>query len=139
MNLSYRIHFLSVFLAQDVSPSLFGRFRDLRFVRTAELLAGKLPLQPHEYRDVIQKHCLEARQILLNKSVSGLRMGLHHSVINSLSLPAWRLDSLLTSHSPLPLSLSFHVPSADSLCVSPCPLFFSPHSWSPSAFLKFSL
>jgi len=59
----------------------FGRFRDLRFVRTAELLAGKLPLQPHEYQDVIQKHCMEARQILLNKSVSGLRMALCHSVI----------------------------------------------------------
>lgn len=59
----------------------FGRFRDLRFVRTAELLAGKLPLQPHEYQDVIQKHCMEARQILLTKSVSGLRMALCHSVI----------------------------------------------------------
>ncbi|XP_044246158.1 dynein axonemal heavy chain 3 [Ursus arctos] len=45
----------------------FKEFRDLRFVRTAELLAGKLPLQPHEYQDVIQKHCMEARQILLNK------------------------------------------------------------------------
>uniref|UniRef100_A0A2K5HID3 Dynein axonemal heavy chain 3 n=1 Tax=Colobus angolensis palliatus TaxID=336983 RepID=A0A2K5HID3_COLAP len=45
----------------------FGRFRDLRFVRTAEILAGKLPLQPQEYWDVIQKHCLEAHQTLLNK------------------------------------------------------------------------
>ncbi|XP_021567967.1 dynein heavy chain 3, axonemal [Carlito syrichta] len=45
----------------------FAEFRDLRFVRTAELLAGKLPLQPHEYQDVIQKHCMEAHQILLNK------------------------------------------------------------------------
>nr|XP_060504710.1 dynein axonemal heavy chain 3 isoform X1 [Panthera onca]XP_060504711.1 dynein axonemal heavy chain 3 isoform X1 [Panthera onca] len=45
----------------------FTEFKDLRFVRTAELLAGKLPLQPHEYWDVIQKHCMEARQILLNK------------------------------------------------------------------------
>ncbi|XP_077762989.1 dynein axonemal heavy chain 3 isoform X1 [Canis aureus] len=45
----------------------FAEFRDLRFVRTAELLGGKLPLQPHEYWDVIQKHCMEARQILLNK------------------------------------------------------------------------
>ncbi|ELW62513.1 Dynein heavy chain 3, axonemal [Tupaia chinensis] len=51
----------------------FAEFKDLRFVRTAELLAGKLPLQPHEYRDVIRKHCLEARQILLNKSVSASR------------------------------------------------------------------
>uniref|UniRef100_A0A673TZU4 Dynein axonemal heavy chain 3 n=1 Tax=Suricata suricatta TaxID=37032 RepID=A0A673TZU4_SURSU len=45
----------------------FTEFKDLRFVRTAELLAGKLPLQPHEYQNVIQKHCTEARQILLNK------------------------------------------------------------------------
>uniref|UniRef100_A0A2K5ETG1 Dynein axonemal heavy chain 3 n=1 Tax=Aotus nancymaae TaxID=37293 RepID=A0A2K5ETG1_AOTNA len=45
----------------------FAEFRDFRFVRTAELLAGKLPLQPQEYWNVIQKHCLEAHQILLNK------------------------------------------------------------------------
>ncbi|KAK2495200.1 hypothetical protein MC885_014560, partial [Smutsia gigantea] len=45
----------------------FAEFRDLRFVRTAELLAGKLPLQPNEYQDMIQKHCMEAREILLNK------------------------------------------------------------------------
>lgn len=57
--------------AELFSP-FFGRFRDLRFVRTAELLAGKLPLQPQEYQDVIRKHCMEARQVLLNKSVPGL-------------------------------------------------------------------
>ncbi|XP_019505362.1 PREDICTED: dynein heavy chain 3, axonemal [Hipposideros armiger] len=45
----------------------FAEFRDLRFVRTEELLAGQLPLQSHEYRDVIQKHCMETRQTLLNK------------------------------------------------------------------------
>ncbi|XP_030655837.1 dynein heavy chain 3, axonemal [Nomascus leucogenys] len=45
----------------------FAEFRDLRFVRTAEILAGKLPLQPQEFGDVIQKHCLEAHQTLLNK------------------------------------------------------------------------
>ncbi|XP_069860475.1 dynein axonemal heavy chain 3 isoform X1 [Dipodomys merriami] len=44
----------------------FSDFKDLRFVRTAEILEGKLPLQPKEYWDVIQKHCMEARQILLN-------------------------------------------------------------------------
>ncbi|XP_012866608.1 PREDICTED: dynein heavy chain 3, axonemal [Dipodomys ordii] len=44
----------------------FSDFKDLRFVRTAEILEGKLPLQPKEYWDVIQKHCVEARQILLN-------------------------------------------------------------------------
>ena len=73
----------------------FGRFRDLRFVRTAELLAGKLPLQPHEYQDVIQKHCMEARQILLNKSVSGLRIALCHSVIKIKSSLKWKLVSSL--------------------------------------------
>uniref|UniRef100_A0A8C2VP56 Dynein axonemal heavy chain 3 n=1 Tax=Chinchilla lanigera TaxID=34839 RepID=A0A8C2VP56_CHILA len=45
----------------------FTEFNDLRFVRTAELLEGKLPLQPDEYWDVICKHCVEARQVLLNK------------------------------------------------------------------------
>ncbi|KAH0504188.1 Dynein heavy chain 3, axonemal [Microtus ochrogaster] len=45
----------------------FAEFKDLRFVRTADLLAGKLPLLPNEYQDVIQKHCQEARQILLSK------------------------------------------------------------------------
>ncbi|KAG8513614.1 Dynein heavy chain 3, axonemal [Galemys pyrenaicus] len=45
----------------------FSEYRDLRFVRTAELLAGKLPLLPHEYREVIQNHCMELHQILLNK------------------------------------------------------------------------
>ncbi|KAM7329251.1 hypothetical protein ACRRTK_010864 [Alexandromys fortis] len=45
----------------------FTEFKDLRFVRTADLLAGKLPLLPNEYQDVIRKHCQEARQILLSK------------------------------------------------------------------------
>ncbi|XP_053412126.1 dynein axonemal heavy chain 3 [Nycticebus coucang] len=45
----------------------FTEFRDLRFVRTAELLEGKLPLLPQEYQDEIQKHCMEARQVLLSK------------------------------------------------------------------------
>ncbi|KAM9584412.1 dynein axonemal heavy chain 3 [Trichechus inunguis] len=44
----------------------FSEFADLRFVRTAELLAGKLPLQPHQYENVIQKHCMDARQVLLS-------------------------------------------------------------------------
>ncbi|KAM4829514.1 dynein axonemal heavy chain 3 [Thomomys bottae] len=44
----------------------FSQFKDLRFVRTSEILEGKLPLQPHEYWDVIQSHCLDARQVLLN-------------------------------------------------------------------------
>ncbi|KFO22025.1 Dynein heavy chain 3, axonemal [Fukomys damarensis] len=58
----------------------FTEFRDFRFVRTAELLAGELPLQPDEYWDVICKHCAEARQILLSKSVPGLGMGLCHGI-----------------------------------------------------------
>ncbi|XP_016078231.1 PREDICTED: dynein heavy chain 3, axonemal [Miniopterus natalensis] len=45
----------------------FEEFRDLRFLRTAELLAGKQPLQPQEYRDLIRQHCLEARRVLLSK------------------------------------------------------------------------
>nr|XP_034492395.1 dynein heavy chain 3, axonemal [Marmota flaviventris] len=45
----------------------FEEFKDLRFVRTAEILEGKLPLQPSEYWEVIQNHCLEARQVLLTK------------------------------------------------------------------------
>ncbi|KAM5227717.1 LOW QUALITY PROTEIN: dynein axonemal heavy chain 3 [Ctenodactylus gundi] len=45
----------------------FTEFRDLRFVRIADLLSGKLPLQPREYWDVICKHCTEARDILLDK------------------------------------------------------------------------
>ncbi|MEJ1273900.1 hypothetical protein NN561_004775 [Cricetulus griseus] len=45
----------------------FAEFKDLRFVRTADLLAGKLPLLPNEYQEVIEKHCQDARQILLNK------------------------------------------------------------------------
>ncbi|XP_030740234.2 dynein axonemal heavy chain 3 [Echinops telfairi] len=45
----------------------FSEFGDLRFVRTAELLEGKLPLQPHQYKTLIQQHCIEAHQILLNR------------------------------------------------------------------------
>ncbi|XP_006876041.1 PREDICTED: dynein heavy chain 3, axonemal [Chrysochloris asiatica] len=45
----------------------FSGFADLRFVRTEELLAGQLPLQPHEYQAEIQKHCMDTRQILLTK------------------------------------------------------------------------
>ncbi|XP_040829844.1 dynein heavy chain 3, axonemal isoform X1 [Ochotona curzoniae] len=45
----------------------FTEFQNLRFVRTAELLEGKLPLQPEEYWVTIQKHCMQARQILLDK------------------------------------------------------------------------
>ena len=81
LNPSSRIHYC--LLSPGRFSLSFGRFKDLRFVRTAELLAGRLPLQPHEYWDVIQKHCMEARQILLNKSVSGLRMGPRHNIINS--------------------------------------------------------
>ncbi|XP_042639137.1 dynein axonemal heavy chain 3 [Orycteropus afer afer] len=47
----------------------FSEFADIRFVRTAELLAGQLPLQPHQYETVIQTHCADAHDILLNKWV----------------------------------------------------------------------
>lgn len=92
----------------------FGRFKDLRFVRTEELLAGKLPLQPHEYRAVIQKHCMEARQILLNKSVSGLRVGLCHTSTKMENSLKWTLvsnpGSAQFADFPSSLSASFHVP-----------------------------
>uniref|UniRef100_A0A493U1K4 Dynein axonemal heavy chain 3 n=1 Tax=Anas platyrhynchos platyrhynchos TaxID=8840 RepID=A0A493U1K4_ANAPP len=39
----------------------------LRFVRTEEMLCGDLPLLPTEFVDVIQRHCVEAREILQNK------------------------------------------------------------------------
>lgn len=38
-----------------------------------------MPLQPHEYQDVIQKHCMEARQVLLNTSVPGPRAAASHN------------------------------------------------------------
>ncbi|XP_010216373.1 PREDICTED: dynein heavy chain 3, axonemal [Tinamus guttatus] len=39
----------------------------LRFVRTKEMLSGDLPLLPTEFKDLIQRHCMEARDILQNK------------------------------------------------------------------------
>ncbi|XP_074064394.1 dynein axonemal heavy chain 3 isoform X6 [Macrotis lagotis] len=45
----------------------FSEFCNIRFVRTAELLAGPLPLLPGVFFSVIQQHCIEARQILLDK------------------------------------------------------------------------
>ncbi|XP_074137053.1 dynein axonemal heavy chain 3 isoform X1 [Sminthopsis crassicaudata] len=45
----------------------FSEFCNIRFVRTAELLAGPLPLLPSEFFSVVQQHCGEARQILLEK------------------------------------------------------------------------
>lgn len=112
------LHDLSLSMSQlRWFPRFFGRFRDLRFVRTAELLAGKLPLQPHEYRDVIQKHCTEARHILLNKSVSDPRVRLPHRVGNTENSLSWTLTpsqgihSLLISNWHLSLSSSFQCPS----------------------------
>ncbi|XP_056662526.1 dynein axonemal heavy chain 3 isoform X4 [Monodelphis domestica] len=45
----------------------FSEFCDIKFVRTAELLEGPLPLLPDEFYSVIARHCIEARQILLEK------------------------------------------------------------------------
>ncbi|XP_006892767.1 PREDICTED: dynein heavy chain 3, axonemal [Elephantulus edwardii] len=43
----------------------FSEFADLRFVRVADLLRGKLPLQPQQYQSVIRTHCLDAHQVLI--------------------------------------------------------------------------
>ncbi|XP_068952632.1 dynein axonemal heavy chain 3 [Petaurus breviceps papuanus] len=45
----------------------FSEYCRVRFVRTAELLAGPLPLLPSEFFEVIQQHCIEARQILFDR------------------------------------------------------------------------
>ncbi|XP_073447160.1 dynein axonemal heavy chain 3 isoform X2 [Aquarana catesbeiana] len=43
------------------------QFRDVRFVRTNEMLSSHLPLLPAEFEELVQKHCLEARATLRNK------------------------------------------------------------------------
>ncbi|XP_042293782.1 dynein axonemal heavy chain 3 [Sceloporus undulatus] len=45
----------------------FTEFCELRFVRTKEILAGDLPLLPNEFEELVQKHCQEAHDILLNR------------------------------------------------------------------------
>ncbi|XP_025062794.1 dynein heavy chain 3, axonemal [Alligator sinensis] len=45
----------------------FTEFSNLRFVRTEEMLSGELPLLPDEFEELIQRHCMEARDILQKK------------------------------------------------------------------------
>uniref|UniRef100_A0A7M4FUM3 Dynein axonemal heavy chain 3 n=1 Tax=Crocodylus porosus TaxID=8502 RepID=A0A7M4FUM3_CROPO len=45
----------------------FTEFSNLRFVRTEEMLLGELPLLPDEFGELIQRHCMEARDILQKK------------------------------------------------------------------------
>ncbi|NWJ00116.1 DYH3 protein, partial [Crypturellus undulatus] len=44
-----------------------SEYSHLRFVRTKEMLSGDLPLLPTEFKDLIQRHCMEAHDILRNK------------------------------------------------------------------------
>ncbi|XP_062444589.1 dynein axonemal heavy chain 3 [Rhea pennata] len=44
-----------------------SEYSHLRFVRTKEMLCGDLPLLPTEFKDLIRRHCVEARDILQNK------------------------------------------------------------------------
>ncbi|XP_039631019.1 dynein heavy chain 3, axonemal [Polypterus senegalus] len=45
----------------------YTEFAHQRFVRRQDLLSASLPLLPDEYRALIHKHCLEARELLRNK------------------------------------------------------------------------
>lgn len=47
----------------------FPRYSHLRFVRTAEVLCGDLPLLPADFEAIVRRHCMEARDILQHKSV----------------------------------------------------------------------
>ncbi|NWU12959.1 DYH3 protein, partial [Cephalopterus ornatus] len=44
-----------------------SEYSHLRFVRTAEILCGHLPLLPEEFEEIVRRHCVEARDILQNK------------------------------------------------------------------------
>uniref|UniRef100_A0A8C5KDB1 Dynein axonemal heavy chain 3 n=1 Tax=Jaculus jaculus TaxID=51337 RepID=A0A8C5KDB1_JACJA len=54
-------------MIQHLKELWFAEYKNLRFVRIADLLAGKLPLLPKEYRNVIRRHCMETRHILLSR------------------------------------------------------------------------
>ncbi|KAM4656706.1 dynein axonemal heavy chain 3 [Amazona ochrocephala] len=43
-----------------------SQYSHLRFVRTEEILSGNLPLLPADFKEVIQRHCVEAHDILQN-------------------------------------------------------------------------
>ncbi|XP_009876528.1 PREDICTED: dynein heavy chain 3, axonemal [Apaloderma vittatum] len=44
----------------------FSEYSHLRFVRTEEMLCGDLPLLPTEFEELVQRHCVEAHNILQN-------------------------------------------------------------------------
>lgn len=52
-----------------------------------------MPLQPHEYQDVIRKHCLQARQVLLGRSVPGLGPRPPHGLVKMEKSLEWKLAS----------------------------------------------
>lgn len=70
------LYFMDVFFklySLRISPVLPSpRYSHLRFVRTAEVLCGRLPLLPAEFEDIVRRHCLEARDVLQHKSVPAL-------------------------------------------------------------------
>lgn len=68
------LYFVDVFFFKQYSiksSSVFHcpRYSHLRFVRTAEVLCGDLPLLPADFEGIVRRHCVEARDILQNKSV----------------------------------------------------------------------
>uniref|UniRef100_A0A8C3MBH4 Uncharacterized protein n=1 Tax=Geospiza parvula TaxID=87175 RepID=A0A8C3MBH4_GEOPR len=61
----------NLFIVNSMMPTLqelwLSQYSHLRFVRTAEVLCGRLPLLPAEFEDIVRRHCLEARDILQHK------------------------------------------------------------------------
>uniref|UniRef100_A0A8C9NAX7 Uncharacterized protein n=1 Tax=Serinus canaria TaxID=9135 RepID=A0A8C9NAX7_SERCA len=61
----------NLFIVNSMMPTLqelwLSQYSHLRFVRTAEVLCGQLPLLPAEFEDVVRRHCVEARDILQHK------------------------------------------------------------------------
>ncbi|XP_074409026.1 dynein axonemal heavy chain 3 isoform X4 [Zonotrichia albicollis] len=61
----------NLFIVNSMMPVLqelwLSQYSHLRFVRTAEVLCGRLPLLPTEFEGIVRRHCLEARDILQHK------------------------------------------------------------------------
>ncbi|NXU51136.1 DYH3 protein, partial [Turnix velox] len=61
----------NLFTVNPLMPTLqqlwLSEFSHLRFVRTEEVLSGDQPLLPTEFEEVIQRHCVEAHDILQNR------------------------------------------------------------------------
>ncbi|XP_065540385.1 dynein axonemal heavy chain 3 [Lathamus discolor] len=60
----------NLFVVNPLMPTLqqlwLSQYSHLRFVRTEEILSGNLPLLPGDFKEVIQRHCVEAHDILQN-------------------------------------------------------------------------